>query len=117
MSRPYEAMLMLKATGTDADVAHSVTLLEEGIKKLGGRIDSTQSFGRRRLAYRIARQTEGYYHLLAFHLAPEQLEPLKRQLRLSETVVRYLMLSRPQTPVAASAPKPPTAAAAAVAGS
>jgi len=111
--RLYEALIIVKATGTDAEIAQHAARLEDGIKKLGGRIASTQSLGRRRLAYRIARQTEGSYHLIAFHLAPEHLEPLQRQWRLSETGVRSLILSRSQPPEAASAPKPATAATAA----
>ena len=93
MNRLYEAFVILKAAGTDAELAQAVAHVEEPIKKLGGQIESAKNFGRRRLAYRIARQSEGYYHLLHFRMAPEQVGELKRLLRLSDTIVRFLILS------------------------
>jgi len=114
MSRQYEALIIVKAAGTDADVAKAVAQVEELLKKLGARLEQTQAFGRRRLAYRIARQTEGHYHFVVFQMEPAQLDELKRQLRLNDVVVRYLILSRTRTPTAAGSPKP---AEAAVAGS
>ena len=94
MNREYEALIMLKATGTDTEVAQSVTQLEEPIKKLGGLVDNSKVYGRRRLAYRIARQTEGYYYFIEFRIAPERIEELKRLLRLNEAIVRFLILTR-----------------------
>lgn len=110
MTRQYEALIMVKAAGTDADVAQHVAQVEELLKKLGARLEQTQAFGRRRLAYRIARQTEGHYHFVVFQMEPAHLDELKRQLRLHDVVVRYLILSRTSTPAAA---KPAEAAVAA----
>lgn len=94
MNRVYEAFVILKATGTDTEAAQAVSHLEEPIKKLGGQIESSKHFGRRRLAYRIARQQEGYYHLLHFRMAPDQVSELKRLLRLNEAIVRFLILNK-----------------------
>ena len=98
MTRDYEVLIILKATSTDAEVAQAVAHVEEPIKKLGGVIDGSKPYGRRRLAYRIARHTEGYYQFIEFRLAPEQVDELKRLLRLNEAIVRFLMLSRDHHP-------------------
>lgn len=92
--RPYEALAILKPAGTDAEMAQSVKLLEEPIRKVGGQIDNSASWGRRRLAYRISRQNEGVYHLLQFRLVPAQLDEVKRALRLNEHIIRFLILNR-----------------------
>lgn len=94
MNRDYEALIIVKALGTDADVAQAVAQVEEPVKKLGGRITGSKPLGRRRLAYRIGRQQEGYYQLLDFQMDPLQVDELKRLLRLNETVVRFLVLNR-----------------------
>ena len=105
-SRPYEALTILKAVGTDAELSQSVKQVEEPIHKLGGTVESSTSWGRRRLAYRVARQTDGVYHLVLFHLAPEHLDELKRLFRLNEHLVRFLILNRenhhPSRPPAAA---------------
>ena len=94
ITRGYEALIILKASGTEQEVAQSATQLEEPIKKLGGRIESAQGWGRRRLAFRIARQTEGYYYLVRFTAPTDRLSELKRLYRLNETIVRFLILSQ-----------------------
>ena len=92
-TRGYEALIILKAAGTEQDVAHSASQLEEPIKKLGGRIESSQGWGRRKLAFRILRNTEGYYHLVRFTAPTARLDELKRLFRLNDVIVRFLILT------------------------
>jgi len=94
MTRSYEVLVLLRATGTEAELAQSAKQLEAPIQKLGGHIDHSASWGRRRLAYRISHQTEGAYQLVTFQMPPANLDELKRQLRLNEAILRFLVLSR-----------------------
>ena len=106
VNRPYEALLILKTAGTDAELAQSVKQVEDPIKKLGGQIDSSVGWGRRRLAYQIARHGEGHYHLLQFHVEPQHLDELKRLFRLNEAIVRFLVLNRSELRAPAASPSP-----------
>src|SRR3989338_5456401 len=92
-TRPYEALVIFRAGGTEQDMARHAAQLEGPIKKLGGRIETTQSLGGRKLAFRIAKQTEGHYHLLRFQAPTEQTRGLGRLFRLDEAVVRFVILS------------------------
>ena len=103
VNRLYEALVILKTTGTEAELAKTVAQLEEPITRFGGRIENSSSWGRRRLMYRIGRQSEGHYHLVQFHLKPDQLSELKRLLQMNESIVRFMILSREQRQPAASA--------------
>ena len=102
-TRGYEALVILKA-GSEQDVARNATHLEEPIKKVGGRIETSQSMGRRKLAFRIARHSEGHYHLLRFNAPTGQVVELERLFRLNEAVVRFIILSAEEV-----APTPPAA--------
>ena len=93
MTRGYEALIILKAARSEQDATQSAAKLEEPIKQLGGRVESSQGWGRRKLAFRIARHTEGYYHLVRFTAPTERLAELKRLYRLNEAIVRFLILS------------------------
>ena len=88
----YEALVILRTAGTEQDLTRHTAGLEEPIKKVGGAVDTTHGLGRRRLAFRIARQTEGHYHLLRFHAPPEQITELERLFHLNETIVRFIIL-------------------------
>ena len=93
MTKQYEAMMILKTAGTEQDVARHAAKLEEPIKKVGGQVAQNQAMGRRRLAFRIARQTEGYYYCVRFQAPAERIEELERQWRLNETVIRFMLLA------------------------
>ena len=92
-TRDYEALVIVKAAGTEQEITRVAAQLEEPIKKVGGRLDTNQNMGRRRLAFRILRQTEGYYFLLRFHAPTEQVAELERLFRLNDTVVRFIILT------------------------
>ena len=112
MTRPYEALVILKTAGTEQEIARSASALEESIKKIGGRIDDLHGLGRRKLAFRIARQHEGYYYVLRFQAPTEQIPELDRLLRLNDSIVRFIILSAEEVPpVAAPAAVPARAGA------
>ena len=92
-TREYEAVVIFRATGTEQELAQQAAQLDEPIKKIGGRIDNVQPLGRRRLAFRIARQAEGCYYVVRFHAPSEQVVELERLLRLNESVVRFMILT------------------------
>ena len=93
MVRTYEALVILKAAGTEQEVARIASQLEEQVRKLDGTVDTSRPMGRRRLAFRISRQTEGYYHLVRFRVPTEQVAELERLFRLNDSIVRFIILS------------------------
>jgi small subunit ribosomal protein S6 len=58
----------------------------------GGSIDSTDVWGRRRLAYEIQKKNEGLYVVVNFTATSEATQELDRQLKLSELVMRTKVL-------------------------
>jgi len=107
IDRAYEALVILKTAGTEQEVTRQAAALEEPIKRIGGRLEHSQSMGRRKLAYRIAHQQEGYYVLLRFQAQTERVAELERQLRLNEAIVRFMIVDASDT-----TPLPQPAAAA-----
>ena len=89
----YEALIILKSAGTEADIARTASSAEEVVKKVGGRVGKSQALGRRRLAFRIGRQAEGQYHLLRFSVETDKIPELDRLLRLQESIMRFVILS------------------------
>ena len=53
-------------------------------------------WGRRKLAYEVQHLREGYYVLTDFQFDPERVPELEGQLRISETVFRYLVTRKPE---------------------
>lgn len=110
-TRRYEALVILKSAGTEQEIARHATQLEEQVKKIGGSVEQAQNMGRRRLAFRISRQTEGYYILIRFQAGTESVAELERGFRLNDTIVRFIILNGDEVapPVAQAAAAAPVA--------
>ncbi|MGI6298620.1 MAG: 30S ribosomal protein S6 [Saccharofermentanales bacterium] len=90
MVRNYEAMYILNpAAGEEATVATSEKLKEliEG----AGTIEKYEVLGRRRLAYEINDQKEGFYVLVNFSADVEFPKEFERILKITDGVLRYLI--------------------------
>jgi len=72
-------------TGVTEKVSQFIT---EG----GGQITNVDPWGRRRLAYPIQKQKEGYYVLMQVQLDPKSIVELERKLKLTEEIIRYLLV-------------------------
>src|SRR5690606_1446270 len=70
----------------------AVTAVEEQVAAAGGELLSTDVWGRRRLAYPINGVNDGTYVLLTFKMPPAGTAVLERWLRISESVLRLLLV-------------------------
>ena len=74
----------------DEEVAALLTRLSDQIKSLGAEVIKLENWGKRRLAYDIRKQREGTYAVLEVSAEPSTVKEFERQLRLNESVLRFL---------------------------
>jgi small subunit ribosomal protein S6 len=86
--RQYEAMLILSAEADEKVVGTAVDRITKAIEPSGGSVGGIDRWGRRRFAFEIDRQTEGYYVVVAFDSEPETIAPLERALTLADEIMR-----------------------------
>lgn len=60
-----------------------------------GQVTKIDRWGRRKLAYEIDKQRDGYYVCMSADIDPKNLPELERNLRLAPSILRYLII-RPQ---------------------
>ena len=58
----------------------------------GGQVTDVKLWGRRRLAYSICKKDEGYYVVMQTQLHTEAIPALEHSLKLTEEVMRYLLV-------------------------
>jgi small subunit ribosomal protein S6 len=95
MLREYEGMLILPAEADEALVSTAVDRIAKTIAPTGGKVDSIDRWGRRRFAYEIARQHEGYYVVVRFQAEPSVQAELDHTLKLADEVMRHKVLLLP----------------------
>ena len=64
------------------------------VGEAGGQVGNVDRWGRRRLAFEVERQTEGYYVVVEFTAEPEVLTELERSLHLADEVLRFKIVVR-----------------------
>ena len=90
--RPYEIMVILDPTLDERAVAPSLEAFLNVIRNDGGKVEKVDIWGRRRLAYEIAKHSEGIYAVVDVTAKPETVSELDRQLSLNESVLRTKVL-------------------------
>ncbi|MFN8637565.1 MAG: 30S ribosomal protein S6 [Chloroflexota bacterium] len=90
--RDYELMVVLSPDLDEAGVDATTERLSTQIGGRGGEVVDLQKWGRRRLAYPIAKHRDGFYTVAKLKISPEDAEPLERSLRLNESVIRHLLV-------------------------
>lgn len=90
--RPYEAMVILDPTLSEEDTKAAVAKVGDLIKAVNGKVSETEEWGKRRLAYEIGRHSEGYYVVYHFQADPSVVSELERTLKISDQVLRFLVV-------------------------
>ena len=98
----YELVYIVRPTVDEQALAAIKDKVEKFIANPGGSITQRDDWGKRTLAYTIAKFTEGFYTVLQFEMPPTGLSELERALGLTEEILRYLVV-RQEAPVPAPA--------------
>jgi small subunit ribosomal protein S6 len=88
----YEGMYILSAQLSDEARQKALARIENGITSRGGEVKKQHEWGKKRLAYNIEGHREGYYYILYFDIAAEQLSELWAEYHLNEDLVRFMTL-------------------------
>lgn len=92
--RKYEVMYILNPTLSAEELTALVERYNELIVSLGGEVLKTDRWERRQMAYDIKGQREGYYIVVEFMATPTIEAELARQMKLTEVLLRHMILRR-----------------------
>jgi small subunit ribosomal protein S6 len=95
--RIYEELFIIKPDATEEEVDQVIEQLTGVITSAGGAVDKVDKWGKRRLAYRVEKQREGYYVLIQFSSGPQTVKELERRLRVTDAVIKFLTVRIDET--------------------
>ena len=90
--RQYELVYIVSPDSTEQQVTDLHGQIEAVVSRMGGRIDRTENWGRRKLAYEIGHHKEGTYVLEVIDGSGELMKELDRRLKVLDQVVRHLVV-------------------------
>lgn len=88
----YELGLVLNANVDEEVKVATFEKAQELITRFGGTVDKVDDWGKRKLAYEIKKQTEGYYSFTTFTAESNVPAEIEQRIRIMDNVLRYLII-------------------------
>ncbi len=91
--REYELTVVFTPETSEEKLNASIESISRYVTDREGAISDVQRWGKRKLAYPIKHSVEGFYILFQFKMKPSDGRQLENNLRISEEVLRHLLIS------------------------
>ncbi len=91
-TRKYELVYILSPDASEQEIADLHGQVEATVSRLGGQLEKSENWGRRKLAYEIGRHKEGTYVLEVINGSGELMKELDRRLKVVDQVIRHLLV-------------------------
>ena len=91
--RKYETIFILHPSLDEEAVKAGIEKFQGVIENGGGKVENVDFWGKRKLAYEIAKVSEGYYTLVNFTAPAELPSELDRIFRITDGVIRHIIVN------------------------
>lgn len=91
--RNYELSTVLFSTLSEEEKLATLEKVKNLITRFGGEITNIDDWGKRKLAYEIDKQKEGFYYFIQFQADAAAPAEIESRVRIMEPVLRYLIVS------------------------
>ena len=93
--RIYELVFIIKPDLPQEEVDQVVESVTSALTEAGAKIDNVDQWGKKRLAYRVQKNRDGFYVLIQYSLGAEHSDvpqEIERRLRVADAVIKYLTI-------------------------
>ena len=89
----YESVIIINPSVDEETMKTLVTKYTDIINN-EGKVESVNEFGKKRLAYEIMKNKEGYYTVFNFEAKPELIAELERNYRIDDSVMKFITVKK-----------------------
>jgi len=90
----YELMYIIPSQSSDEEKEALIAQVNGMIEKDGGKIESVERVGNKKLAYEINKKREGYYVLVNFTAESSVPNKLGALLSITSNIMRYIIVAK-----------------------
>ncbi len=90
--RNYEIIFIVRPDVADDEVQKLITQMEGVVATAGGKVEKVEKMGRRRLAYRVEKQREGFYVLFFIEGTGDTVREFERRLKVTDAVIKHMTI-------------------------
>ena len=89
----YESVVIISPVVEEEGIKSLITKFSELINTQG-KVESVEEMGKRKLAYEVKKNKEGYYILFNFEAKPELIAELERNYRITDEVIKFIVVRK-----------------------
>ena len=89
----YESVIIINPSVDDEGIKALIKKFTDIINN-EGKVESVDELGKRRLAYEINKNKEGFYTVFNFEAKPELIAELERNYRIDDSVMKFITVKK-----------------------
>ena len=89
----YESVIIISPVVEEEGIKNLITKFSDLINT-DGKVESVEEMGKRKLAYEVKKNKEGYYILINFEAKPELITELERNYRITDEVIKFIVVRK-----------------------
>jgi small subunit ribosomal protein S6 len=91
--RQYDLIFICRPDTPESDIDKIISTLEQTATEKGARIEKTDKWGRKRMAYRVSRLREGFYVFMDVRSSNgDVVKEMERRLKVADAVIKYMTI-------------------------
>ena len=90
----YELCFVVSAKIEDEERAAAVERAKSLIARFGGTVSNVDEWGKKKLAYEVQKQTEGFYYFIHFDAESNVPATVEQDVRIMDNVLRFLCVRK-----------------------
>lgn len=90
----YESVIIINPSLDEQGIKDVITKFTDLINNNNGKVENVDEMGKRKLAYEIKKQSEGYYVVYTFEANPEFITELERIYRITDSVMKFITIRK-----------------------
>ena len=87
----YESVVIINPSVEEQDIKDLISKFTDMINK-NGKLEKVEEVGKKKLAYEIKKNSEGYYVVLNFEAEPSFIAELERVYRITDEVIKFIVV-------------------------
>ena len=89
----YETVFIINPNVEETGVKALIQKFSDVINN-AGKVENVEEMGKRKLAYEIKKNKEGYYVVINFEAQPELIKELERIYRITDEVIKFIVVRK-----------------------
>lgn len=89
----YESVIIINPSLEEQGIKDVITKFNDLINS-DGKVENVEEIGRKKLAYDIKKQSEGYYVVFTFEANPEFISELERIYRITDSIMKFITVRK-----------------------